>query len=217
MRTSSASWARRLSCVTGSSAAGALASAAVVARRGDRPERGRFDLRSVRLCFIRSLSFIVVTASGRCPTGGCRSGAICGATRFDELQHRQRDRRPGSDSTSGSPWFSDSGTDRELGIATSTLMPTVRSMAGMVSPVRGVGPVEHEVPEVLRLADDAQRLDLLHRRPDAGHVGGRDEQEVGGVLERGERVLVEPRGGVDHHVLERLGEQLEHPFDLLDR
>ena len=64
---------------------------------------------------------------------------------------------------------------------------------------------------------DAQRLDLLHRRPDARDVGGRDEEQVGRVLERGQRVLVEARRGVDHHVLERLGEERHHLLDLLGR
>ena len=69
MRTSSASWARRLSWVTGSSAAGALASAALVARVGDRAERGLLGL-VVRLCLIRSPSFMAHRSfAGRC----CRS------------------------------------------------------------------------------------------------------------------------------------------------
>ena len=42
----------------------------------------------------------------------------------------------GSDSMSGTPWFSETGTERELGIATSTLTPTALSIELMVNPVR---------------------------------------------------------------------------------
>ena len=56
--------------------------------------------------------------------------------RRDELDIASDDRRTaGRTRSAGSPRFSEIGTDRELGMATSTLMPMALSIAAMVSPV----------------------------------------------------------------------------------
>ena len=62
------------------------------------------------------------------------AGVDWGATRRTSWSIASDTAERGSDSTIGSPSFRDTGTERELGMATSTLMPTVRSMAGMVNP-----------------------------------------------------------------------------------
>ena len=77
------------------------------------------------------------------------------------------------------PWFIESGTERELGTATLTSMPTVASMSPADEADAGIGPVEHEVPALGREAEDVERVDLLAHAPRARHVGAADEHDVG--------------------------------------
>ena len=148
-----------------------------------------------------------LTACRKMPAGAAVGRAAWGASRRTSWSIASETGGAGVGEHHGSPWFSETGTDRELGIATSTLMPTVRSMAGMVSPVRASARLSTKCQRCWGLPITCSASISFTVARMLGTSVAETEQQVGRVLERRQRVLVEPRRGVDHDVLERLGEQ----------
>ena len=83
----------------------------------------------------------------------------------------------------------DAGADRGLDVA--HRQPALR-----------VGEVHDHVPAGRDHAQLAQHVELLAQPADAGHVHAGQHHDVGGPVERGQRLLRQPGGGVDDDVAE---------------
>ena len=119
----------------------------------------------------------------------------------------------GWDDVIGSPALVALATSGEVGIAWAIFMSRVVSTFSGRQPDLVVGAVEHQVAarlgEVEQVEGLAGDLDVLQGR----HVEGGDEQQLVGLVEGLEDVLVERGGGVDDDVVEVRLEDREDPRD----
>ena len=107
------------------------------------------------------------------------------------------------------PWLRETGTCRELGISISMAIPAAAATSSLVQADAGVRTVEHEVTGRSHHAEQVEGVERLAEVAHAGDVHVRDQHQVGGLLQRGQGVLPEAGGRVDHHIAELGGQHAD--------